>query len=426
MSPPDWIVPTLREMKPAFIPAAWLAAMLAVSLVSCSKSDDPKRAGHPDKARPVRVAPAELRPMERVVTATGTLAAQEQATLSVKVPGRMFNIAVDLGSVVKKGDLIAQVDPADYELRLKQAVAALAQARAALGLPLDGTNDTVELEKTSLVKQTQAVLEEAARNRDRVLNLSKSGISSQSDLDTVESAHVVALNRHEAALDEARVRLAALAQRRAELDLARKQLTDTWLRAPFDGAVQTRQASLGEYQQTGTPVVTLVRTDPLRLRLEVPEREAGALRPGQTVRLRVEGETKMVTGKLARLSPAISEQNRMLTVEADIPNDGTLRPGVFVRGDIVTRDRGEGLAVPASALIHFAGLEKVVVVKEGKALERIITTGRRGSDWVEIATGLKVGDEVVLDPGNLRTGQPVVVAESRLSPANKTAEASGP
>ena len=88
--------------------------------------------------------------MERTVAATGTLAAQEQGTLSIKVPGRLLTLAVDLGSVVKKGDILAQVDPQDYELRVRQAVAALAQSRAALGLPLDGANDAVEIEKTVL------------------------------------------------------------------------------------------------------------------------------------------------------------------------------------------------------------------------------------------------------------------------------------
>ena len=413
-------------MKPGFHCGIVAVMFAAAFVVSCSKSGSAPQAAEPAKPRPVTVTTAQLRPMERIAIATGSLAAQEQATLSVKVPGRLHTIAVDLGSVVKKGDLIARVDPGDYELRVRQSAAALAQARALLGLSLDGTNDAVELEKTSLVRQAKAVLNEAAKNHERIQSLARTGISPASEVDTVESAYVVALNRYEAALEESRTRQATLEQRRAELDLAQKQLSDTSLRAPFDGAVQSRLAGLGEYQQSGTPVVTLVRTDPLRLRLEVAERDAAAVRLGQALRLRVEGHTNLIAGKIARLSPAISEQSRMLIVEADIPNDGALRAGQFVRAEIVTNERDPGLAVPAAAIVAFAGLEKVVTIADGKALEKTVTTGRRDGDWVEIVTGLKPGETVVLNPGNLRTGQPVVVNEGASLQTSKASPPAAP
>lgn len=364
--------------------------------------------------------------MERTVTAVGSLIAYEQATLSIKVPGRLQTVAVDLGSVAKKGDLLAQVDPRDYELRVKQAAAALAQSRAMLGLPPDGTNDVVEIESTSLVKQAKAVFDEAGQNRERVLSLAKAGISSPAEVDTAEAAYRVALNRYEAALEEARTRQATLAERRAALELAQQQLQDTTLRAPFDGAIQARAAGLGEFLAAGTPVVMLVRTDPLRLRLEVPEREAPGVRSGQLVRIHVEGDTNSCAGRIARLSPAINEQNRMLIIEADIPNDGSLRPGVFVRGDIVTKEQDEGLAVPSSALIAFAGLEKVVVIQEGKALEKNVAVGRRGPDWVEIVSGLSSGERVVLNPGNLRTGQLVTVTDLSALQTTRMVDSPGP
>ena len=364
--------------------------------------------------------------MERIVLATGSLLAQEQATLSIKVPGRLHTVAVDLGSLVKKGDVLAQVDPKDYELRVRQSAAALAQARAAVGLPIDGTSDAVEIEKTSIVKEAQAVLDEVTKKRERLVELNKTGIAAQSDLDTAVSLHLVALNKYEAALEEARTRLATLAQRRAELAIADKQLEDTALRAPFDGAIQQRVAGLGEFLAVGTPVVTLVRTDPLRLRVEVPEREAAGVRAGQPVRLRVEGETNLVRGTLARVSPAIVEQSRMLIAEADIPNNGSLRPGLFVRAEIVTREKDPGLAIPAGALIVFAGIEKVILARDGKASEKTVLTGRHGPGWIEIVSGLKGGEVVVVDPGNLRTGQPVIPLDTPAFQTSKSLESSGP
>ncbi|PYI81849.1 MAG: efflux RND transporter periplasmic adaptor subunit [Verrucomicrobia bacterium] len=312
----------------------------------------------------------------------------------------------------------------DYELRRKQAAATLAQSRALLGLSPDGQDDQVDTEKTSLVKQAKAVLEEATKNRARVASLSEEGITSKSERDTVEATYAVALNKYEAALDEARTRQAMLAQRRAELEISQQQLVDTTILAPFDGAVQLRAASAGEYLIEGAPVATMVRTDPIRLRLEVPERESAYVRANQRVRLNVEGDTNEYSGNITRLSPAINEQNRMLLVEADVPNPGSLlRPGQFVRAQIITDERDRGFTVPPEALITFAGLEKVVVVQDGKALEKTIATGRRFGNWIEIVVGLKAGEEVVLEPGSLRTGESVTVARPDSSSTSRPADA---
>lgn len=341
---------------------------------------------------------------------SGTLAAQEQSTLSAKVPGRLQRLNVDLGSVVRSNEVVAQVDARDYELRVLQAAAALSQARAELGLPQAGDDDTVVVEGVSAVRQARAVLEEAEKNRERVANLSQSGIASASELDTSEAAFKVARTRYEVAVEQAQTRLAALAQRRAELAIAQKQLADTSVRAPFDGAVQTRPATVGEYVAAGVPIVRVVKTDPLRLRLEVPERLAGIVRTGQVVRVLAEGLTNAALGRIARVSPALSEENRMLTAEADVPNpDGRLQAGLFVSARIIINEREEGVTIPSGALVTFAGIEKVVTVKDGQALERTVTSGRRGSNWIEIVTGLSAGDSVVSEPGGLRTGQAVTL-----------------
>jgi HlyD family secretion protein len=384
---------------------AWGVVLL---LASCGQTN-PGGGGSrkPAALRVVRLGRAELRPMERSVAVSGTLAAQEDSTLSSKVSGRLQSIAVDVGSPVRRGDVLAEVEPRDYELRLQQAGAAVAQARAELGLPIEGENDQVDVDGITLVRQARAMLEEAAKNRERIHQLSDGGIATAAELDTVDAAHTVARTRYEAAMEEARTRLAALAQRRTELEIARKQLADATVRAPFDGVIQVRVAGLGQYVAPGMPIVTLVRMDPLRLRLEVPERESAVIRTQQPVRLSVEGDPQVYAGTVARLSPALDQATRTLRVEADVPLQGTLRPGLFARAQIIVDAEAPGVAVPTNALIRFAGLEKVVTVQEGKARECVVTTGRRGSDWVEILNGLSAGDAVVLHPAGLRTGQPV-------------------
>jgi RND family efflux transporter MFP subunit len=351
--------------------------------------------------------------MEQVIRITGALAALDQATLAVKVAGHLASLRVDLGSVVRTSEVIAQVESLDFELRVLQADAAVAQARASLGLSPGGTNDTIDIEAISLVREARAILAEAQSNRERTFALTQSQIASAAQMETAEASFTVASNRLVKTWEEARTRQATLAQRRAELAIARQQLADTTLLAPFDGTVQTRHASMGEYVTTGTPIVTLVRTDLLRLRLEVPEREAPAVRAGQMVRFQMEGSTNVHTSVISRLSPAISEQNRMLLVEADVPANGSLRPGSFTRAEIVVNMKDTGLAVPSTAITQFAGLEKVVLARDGKALETVVSTGRRGSDWVEINNGLKADDWVILNPGSLRTGDSVSLPPSQ-------------
>jgi len=402
-----------------------VAGLVLGGVVACRRPAADHAAARPEgPPREVRTAPARVQPLELTVPATGTLLAWEQTTLSVKVAGRLKTLAVDLGSVVRPGEVLAEVEPRDYELRVQQAEAALAQARAALGLPLEGAEDRVALEDTSPVRQARAVLEEAAKNRERVERLARQGISSTAERDTVEAAYQVAQSRYAAALDDARTRLAALAQRRAELELARQQLADTRVRAPFAGVVQARAAHLGEFLPAGAPVVRLVQTSPLRLRLEVPERQAVSLRVGQTVRFTLEGSPVVHHTTLTRLSPALNDASRVLVAEADVPNpDGALRAGAFARAAVVVSTNTPGLTVPAEALVVFAGLEKVVLVREGRALERTVTTGRRGPGWVEIVAGLEPDTPVVLAPGNLQTGQPVRVVEATAATAPPAAPA---
>lgn len=369
------------------------------------------RPGDNKTARQVKVARVEQTPFGETVTANGTLAAFDQSTAGVKVAGRLSSITVDLGSVVRRGQMIAQVEPQDYKLRVQQADAALSQARARLGLSPEGTDDRVSAEQTGTVRQAKAQLDEARLNRERTVRLVEQGIVAKSDFDSADATFKVAQSRYQDALEEIRNRQALLAQRRSELALARQQLEGTAVYAPIDGIVQQKRASLGEFLAAGAPVVDIVRMNPLRLQAQVPERDAGTVRFGQNVRVSVEGDGKVYMGQIKRLSPVITQQNRMLMVEADVQNDGNLRPGSFAKAEIVTNDAKMAVTVPNNAIVTFAGIEKVIVVQNGKALEKPITTGRRSGEWTEILSGVNVGDQVIVDPGNLQSGMAVEVVQ---------------
>jgi RND family efflux transporter MFP subunit len=364
-------------------------------------------------AREVRLTRAEEGRLARTVTVSGTLAADEQAELGIKVAGRIQQVMVDIGDPVRRGQPIARIIPTDLELRAQQARTALEQARARLGIPAGGPDRMVDPQETSVVKQAVANLKQASLTRDRMARLLEEKLIPQSDFDAAEASRSVAEARYQEAIEEVNARQGLLAQRRSELALAERQLADSVVTAPFDGRISERLVSAGDYVPVGGAVAVLVRVHPLRLKLAVPEREAAGVKVGLPVQLSVDGDPGTYNGKVARISPAISEENRTLLVEAEVPNtDGRLKPGSFAKAEIEIEAAETAILVPASSVVTFAGIEKVIGVEEGKAVEKRVRTGRRSGDRVEILDGIAAGDPVVLEPGNLVTGQPVKVLSS--------------
>jgi len=399
-------------MDPARKSLLLIAALAtATCLTGCNESSTASSTPPPAEppARTVSVAIVSKRPTERTVPVLGSVQAKQEVLLSAKVSGRLKLIEVDIGSAVKAGDVIARIEPRDYELQVQQAEAALSQARARLGLPLKGTDDATEPDRVSSVKEARSVLDEASRNRERARSLDEAKLIPKSELDAAEGAYNVAYNRYQTALDDARQRQAALTERRVDLEVARQRLADSTLKAPFDGVVQTRFANTGAYLKEGDPLALLVQVDPLRLRLEVPEPLAARISLGQQVRFSLTGEQTERKATILRISPALAKESRMLAVEADVSNDGALHPGAFAQAQIVVQSETQTLAVPPNAIRVFAGLQKVFVVEKDKVTEKEITTGARGPDWIEVLSGLKDGDRVVLDPGGLRSGDTVSI-----------------
>src|SRR5215471_16802131 len=161
-----------------------------VATASGCKSDYPasgKTANSDGKSQPREVKTVKVAeiPVGETVTVNGNLAAYDQTTVGMKVPGRLANLTVDFGSVVHKGQVIAQLEQQDYKLRVQQAEAALAQARARLGLSPEGGDDRVTAEDTGTVRQAKAVLEDAKLKRDRAAKLVEQGVSARAEYDTV-------------------------------------------------------------------------------------------------------------------------------------------------------------------------------------------------------------------------------------------------
>lgn len=400
---------------PPSVPSALSLVFLALPLAGCDgPAPAPGRAGAgagapPAEVRVVRMHAVRPEAWPRILRVTGELEAFEEATVSAKVPGRLAGYAVDVGQVVGAGEALAEQETTDLELAVASAEAALATARARLGARGVGDAGREELQ-SAFVREAAAQLQGARQERDRLRLLGAEGVITQALLDDAQARFDAAEARWYGALDEHALRRALLHEREVDLRLAQTRLSDARLRAPFAGAVAARLAGPGDYLTVGTGVVRLVRFDPLRVRLEVPERGAGEVRVGQALRLEIEGQAQGLSAEVARRLPRLEPQSRVLVIEADLPNPtGALLPGSFVRADIVLEAQARVLSLPAQSLVRFAGLDKVVLVREGLAQEREVRVGRSDGTRVEILAGLAEGEEVVLAPQGLRTGDPLEV-----------------
>jgi RND family efflux transporter MFP subunit len=402
-------------------------SILALGVASCDRGAAKPAAAATTQPRPeatptplpevtVKLATVTRAVWPLQLETTGDVEVDERTTLGTKVPGRLVELLVDTGADVRLGDVLAAVDNTDYQLRVKQSEAFLRQARSLLGLPYDGTSDEVDPEATTQVREARAVLEEAAAKRMRAETLRSQGISTDAEVDEAKAVARVAEERLQSAQQEIRNLGALVEQRRAELSIARQQLADTMVRAPYDGVVQARLAGRGDYLTIGSPILTLVRLDPLRLRAKVPERSATSLAVGQQVRFTVEGDLRVHEGVVARIAPELDRNNRSLVIEAEVKNRDEnaqyrLRGGLFAQVTVVFDATATALVVPASALRSFAGVERILAVKGGVVEERLVRVGRRDGDRLEVRSGVEQGETIVVTPGNLVGGQRVRAAE---------------
>lgn len=377
-----------------------LSVSLLVFLASCTGpySNQKVSAKEQQPALKVQTERVAVTRIPEIVTANGELFAEDQATVTLKVPGRVAKLFVDLGTQVEAGQVIAELDPADQTLAVKQVEAAVEQTRARLGIG-DQKGDEVKPQDTALVREADAQLREARFIFDTTSRLQKDGVVSKIDLEKAQVRRLASEAHYQTVIEQVMQLRAQLVEKQAQLAMARQMLSDLTIRAPFTGAVTKRLTSLGEYLPANSPVATVVRQNPVRIRVEVPERLAPKIRAGQRIDVSLSGGLIRRSGRVVRLSPAIEAQNRSLLIEGELPNaDGALRPGTFVEATIVVNPNAQGIAAPSGAMITFAGTERMFVVKNGALAERLIRTARRlPGERVEVTEGLQAGDMLVTD-----------------------------
>jgi RND family efflux transporter MFP subunit len=385
---------------------ALLAAASAAA--SCTSNTSAKEASDP-VAEPLTVdtASIESRPIDRFIRVTGSLLADEQAEVSAESGGRVIATPVERGSRVAAGTVLVRVSPAEAAAQLQEAEANAATIEARLGLQPGTSFDPMVVPD---VMNARASLDLAEAEFTRMRSLLDQKVVSQSEFDQRRTQVEAARQQYQMAQNSAQQAYRSLQAARARLTLAAKTVADTSARAPFAGIVAERVVSVGDFVTRGTHVATVVKIDPLRVELTVPEQAVSLVGVGQPVRLTVDAYPGEVFDARVRfVSPSVRADQRAMTIEAIAPNpSGRLKPGLFTAASIQQPQSAPALLAPATAVETISGTSRVYVIKDGKVEERIVTTGDRVGDRVEITSGVVAGDVVAADPkGRLTDGAAV-------------------
>ena len=355
----------------------------------------------------VATAPAIMRELPQFFEATGSLTGDQQTDVAPSVAGKVVAIGVDLGSYVKRGQMIVRLDDVDAKLRVQQAQAQLEQAKAALRQAEEKAGiragQSFDPNKVPEVANARVALELAEKNLRRAEKLIESGDVSRSAYDQQKAQRDQLKEAYESALSLARQNFAAVATARAnvanaesQLGLAQRSLSYSLVYSPIDGYVAERNADLGEYVSPSTKVATVVRINPLRVRIDIPEQAIPAVNVGQSVSVTTSAwPDRNFSGRIARISPNVTPTSRTLTVEAEIENgSGALKPGQFATVRILQSRAQPAVLVPSRAVRTESGVSRVFVIKDGRAQERLVQLGQTEGDLVEIKSGVAAAELV--------------------------------
>lgn len=355
----------------------------------------------------VTTAAAIKRDLPRFFEATGSLAGDQQTDVAPQTAGKVVAIGVDIGSRVQRGQMLVRLDDAEFKLHVDQAVAQVAQAKAAvkqaeekIGLRSGQAFDPNRVAEVAAAKVT---FDLAEKNLQRAEKLIESGDVSREFYDEQRARRDQLKEQYEVALAQARQNYAAVevartnvANAESALALARKNLSYANIPAPIDGYVSERTADLGEYVSPQQKVATIVRTNPLRIRIDIPEQAIPEVRVGQSVSVTTSAwPDKNFAGRVARIAPNVSASSRTLTVEAEIENSsGVLKPGQFATVRILQERAEPAVLIPGRAVVTEAGVSRVYVIKDGHAEQRLVQTGQTEGDLIAIRSGVAADEQV--------------------------------
>jgi multidrug efflux pump subunit AcrA (membrane-fusion protein) len=402
-----------------------LAVCICLFFASCQKSEKVVAAKKESGPIKVRSAEARERVVKRNVESVGTLFAFDETIVSAEIDGKVDQVKVDLGDTVSKGQLMVHISDEEQRYLLAQNEAQLRSSLERLGLSKEGDR-VQDVRQTPDVRRAQADLDDAEQRFKRTRELRDQGIGAQADLDQAQARFNSAKANYDATINQTRNLIQEVERFKAVVDLQRKKLRDTNVYAPFAASVKERQVTVGQFVRANTPLLTLVKTDPLRLRIDVPERFAPYVKTGLVAQVEIEAfEGQKFSGKIWRVSPTVDQAKRTFVAEALLDNPGSrLKPGSYARARIPTDKTETAVLVPARAVQYVLGSNKVYVIKEGTIDAREVKLGERFEADVEILEGVAAGETIAMSNlPRLDTGSKVAVDNSAPEKGEKKAAA---
>lgn len=344
----------------------WIALILIVGIIiALPKLKESKKEGKGSGPRGGRqqavvVKVLEIKPttLRETVKTSGTLLADEEVDLSFEASGKIEKIFFKEGTLVKKGQILAELNNEDLIAQLGK----------------------LQLQNKLLTEKV---------NRQKIL-LEKEAISQES-------------------YDQL---MTDLQSNEAEIKLLQVNISKRKLQAPFDGIIGLRYISEGAYVNPSAQVAKLIKTQPLKIEFSIPERYAEIVKTGYNLTFHIENSTEQHTAKVYALEPTIDANTRTLTLRALYENAGNkLNPGRYVSIELIIREKKNAIQVPTEAVVPELGGEKIYIVKNGKAQMVDIKTGLRTDQYMEITEGVNPGDSIVISGVmQLRSDIPVIVA----------------
>jgi RND family efflux transporter MFP subunit len=329
----------------------------------------------------VKVTQVRRKDFVQNLQATGTLDARRQATVRAKVSGEIQHVYVDIGDRVQKGKLLMKIQPRDFELKVQQAKAVLAHAKA--------------------------TLQNSKKELNRLKGLYKAGSATEQNRDKVVTAY--------------RQAKAVYHEKLAAKNIAQQQLDYTSITAPFSGVITKRNFKEGDYASTGQPAVQVTNLSVMEAKINLPARYAGNVKKGLPVTLHFRNQLHAEKGTITAVNPKINTDSRTFLVKVTVKNpDQTLPDGLFFTADFHLPKLKDQPAVPEKAVQKNRGQTILWMINHGKAYRRVIQEGPKNGNWVMVRHGAHVGETVAVEGvESLIEGYPVSTSPVDLADSSE-------
>lgn len=387
--------------------ALLLLMLLLFSLNGCKKNDIVKA----ENIKNVKVIATTLSDIVIEDQYAGQINSLHQTGVVPKIPGKVSQIMVDIGSKVNKGDVLFTLDASDAASQLRQAEAAVDVAQANLNRVQSSNLSQMQIQYKSTLEQAQISYNDAETNYNRTKSLFQQGAASKYELDLAENRMLTAKQNLESARDNMELlgkgigpdsiegAQAQLKQALASLDAVRIQVDNTRITAPISGVVSKKNINIGEGVSTASPAVVISDINDLAAEINIPEKLINKLQVGQKLTITVDSlSNKLLEGEISNISPVADKQTFNYTVKVKIiSSDSEVKPGMFAKIKLPVDQKNNVLVVPNSAIVSENGLQYIYGVKDNIIIKRPVKIGLSNNENSEIIEGLTVGENIILE-----------------------------